>query len=96
MRAARLRPAVLSADLDRCRARVAEIDPRLRAAMTRFVGRSRDALDNFAGRLATHSERHESLLSRGYVVVRDGVARVVTEAAAITAGGRPLEAAAKQ
>ncbi len=43
-------------------------------------------LDNFAGRLATHSERHESLLARGYVVVRDGDARVVTEAAKVKLG----------
>ena len=54
------------------------------------VGRSfastADLLDNFAGRLATHSERHESLLARGYVVVRDGDARVVTEAAKVTLG----------
>ena len=88
--AARLRPAVLSADLDRSRARVAEIEPRLRAAMGRYLDRSHQGLDNFAGRLATHSERHESLLARGYVVVRDAVARVVTESAAITAGA-PLD-----
>ena len=84
--AARLRPEVLSADLDRGRARIAEIEPRLRAATARLIGRNHQALDNFAGRLATHSERHESLLARGYVVVRDGVARVVTEAAAIGPG----------
>ena len=84
--AARLRPKVLSADLDRGRARIAEIEPRLRAATARLIGRNHQALDNFAGRLATHSERHESLLARGYVVVRDGVARVVTEAAAIGPG----------
>jgi exodeoxyribonuclease VII large subunit len=88
--AARLRPAVLSADLDRSRARVAEVEPRLRAAMARFIDRTHHALDNFAGRLATHSERHESLLARGYVVVRDAVARVVTESAAINAGA-PLD-----
>jgi exodeoxyribonuclease VII large subunit len=88
--AARLRPGVLSADLDRSRARIAEIEPRIRAAMARFIDRNQHALDNFAGRLATHSERHESLLARGYVVVRDGVARVVTEAAAINAGA-PLD-----
>jgi exodeoxyribonuclease VII large subunit len=88
--AARLRPEVLSADLDRSRARIAEAEPRLRTAMARYVGRNHDALDNFAGRLATHSERHESLLARGYVVVRDGVAKVLTEAAAISAGA-PLD-----
>src|SRR5690242_17717149 len=48
--AARLRPAVLSADLDRSRARVAEIEPRLRAAMGRYLDRSHQGLDNFAGR----------------------------------------------
>src|SRR5579883_1688508 len=52
----------------------------------------RDALDNYAGRLATHSERHESLLARGYVVVRDGAMRVLTEARAIKPGeGLDLE-----
>jgi exodeoxyribonuclease VII large subunit len=88
--AARLRPGVLSADLDRLRARTAEFEPRLRAAIARFVDRTRHSLDNFAGRLATHSERHESLLARGYVVVRNGVARVLTGAAEIRAGD-PLD-----
>ena len=54
--------------------------------------RQTDGLDDFAGRLATHSERHESLLARGYVVVRDGALRVLTEAAAIKPGeGLELE-----
>jgi exodeoxyribonuclease VII large subunit len=88
--AARLRPEVLSADLARTRARLVEAEPRLHAAMARFIGRSHESVDNFAGRLATHSERHESLLARGYVVVRDGVAKVVTEASAISAGA-PLD-----
>ena len=88
--AARLRPGVLSADLDRSRARIGEVEPRLRAAMLRFIDRSHHTLDNFAGRLATHSERHESLLARGYVVVRDAVARVVTGSAGITTGA-PLD-----
>ena len=88
--AARLRPEVLAADIDRARTRIAEAEPRLRAAMARAVARKHEALDNFAGRLATHSERHESLLARGYVVVRNAVARVVTEAAAISAGA-PLD-----
>ena len=76
--------------LDRSRARVAEVEPRLRAAMARFIDRNRHGLDNFAGRLATHSERHESLLARGYVVVRNSVARVLTGAAEISAGD-PLD-----
>ena len=50
------------------------------AAMQRTLAAKRDATDNFAGRLATHSERHESLLARGYVVVRDAAERVVTDA----------------
>jgi exodeoxyribonuclease VII large subunit len=81
---------VLSADLDRSRARTAEFEPRLRAEMARFIDRNHHLLDNFAGRLATHSERHESLLARGYVVVRNGVARVLTEAAEISPGA-PLD-----
>src|SRR6266852_2017019 len=88
--ATRLRPEVLAADIDRSRARIGEVEPRLRAAMGRFIDRNHHTLDSFAGRLATHSERHESLLARGYVVVRDAVARVVTEAATISAGA-PLD-----
>ncbi|MBV8131786.1 MAG: exodeoxyribonuclease VII large subunit [Alphaproteobacteria bacterium] len=88
--AARLRPEVLSTDLARTRARLAEAEPRLLAAMARFIRRAHDAVDNFAGRLATHSERHESLLARGYVVVRDAIARVVTTSEAINTGA-PLD-----
>jgi exodeoxyribonuclease VII large subunit len=88
--ATRLRPAALQADLTRIAARLAEVEPRLSGAIGRFIGRNRDAVDNFAGRLATHSERHESLLARGYVVVRDAVARVVTTSEAISAGA-PLD-----
>ena len=90
--AVRLRPEVLIADVERAGARLAETDVRLRAAITRIIAAKRDGLDNFAGRLATHSERHESLLARGYVVVRDGALRVLTEAAAIKPGeGLELE-----
>ena len=81
---------MLAADIDRARTRVVEAEPRLRDAMARFIGREHDALDNFAGRLATHSERHESMLARGYVVVRNAAARVVTEAAGISPGA-PLD-----
>jgi exodeoxyribonuclease VII large subunit len=87
---ARLRPEVLVADIDRARTRIIEAEPRLRDAMARSIGRKHDALDNFAGRLATHSERHESMLARGYVVVRNAAARVVTEAAGISPGA-PLD-----
>jgi exodeoxyribonuclease VII large subunit len=88
--ATRLRPEVLSADIARTRARLTEIEPRLVTAMARFIRRGHDQVDNYAGRLATHSERHETLLARGYVVVRDAVARVVTTSQAITAGA-PLD-----
>jgi exodeoxyribonuclease VII large subunit len=88
----RLRPEVLRADLGRAGDRLAQAEIRLRAAAARAIEGKRDGLDNFAGRLATHSERHESLLARGYVVVRDGAARVLTEAAAIKPGeGLELE-----
>ncbi len=79
----RLRPEVLIADLDRAGDRLSETYARLHAAMVRLIDAKRDGVDNFSGRLATHSERHESLLARGYVVVRDGEARVVTEAAKV-------------
>jgi exodeoxyribonuclease VII large subunit len=75
-----LRPAALAADLGRARDRLTEVEARLAGALARALGGKRDAVDNFAGRLATHSERHESLLARGYVVVRDAAERVVTDA----------------
>jgi exodeoxyribonuclease VII large subunit len=78
--AARLRPAALAADLGRARDRLRDVEPRLAAAMARALAAKHDALDNFTGRLATHSERHESLLARGYVVVRDAAEKVVTDA----------------
>jgi exodeoxyribonuclease VII large subunit len=90
--AVRLRPDVVAADLDRAGARLADTERRLRAAMGRTIEAKRNAADNFTGRLATHSERHESLLARGYVVVRDGALKVLTEAAAIKPGeGLELE-----
>jgi exodeoxyribonuclease VII large subunit len=78
--AAGLRPAVLASDIARARERFADAERRLAAAMARVIAARRDAADNFSGRLATHSERHESLLARGYVVVRDNAERVVTDA----------------
>ena len=75
-----MRPAALAADLGRARDRLGEVEARLAGALARALGGKRDAVDNFAGRLATHSERHESLLARGYVVVRDAAERVVTDA----------------
>jgi exodeoxyribonuclease VII large subunit len=78
-----LRPAALAGDVGRARERLAAVETRLGPAMARAVAGKRDALDNFAGRLATHSERHDSLLARGYVVVRDASGGVVTEAASV-------------
>jgi exodeoxyribonuclease VII large subunit len=78
-----LRPAALAADIGRARERFAALETRLGPAMARAVVGKRDALDNFSGRLATHSERHDSLLARGYVVVRDTSGGVVTEAAKV-------------
>jgi exodeoxyribonuclease VII large subunit len=78
--AAGLRPAALAADIGRARERLQDCDGRLSGAFGRCLAGKRDGLDNFAGRLATHSERHESLLARGYVVVRDSNERVVTDA----------------
>jgi exodeoxyribonuclease VII large subunit len=84
--ASRLRPAAFAAEIARLSAGLGEVRARLDRAMQSCVARSREVIDNFAGRLATHSERHESLLARGYVVVRDVDNRVLTEAAAIAPG----------
>jgi len=81
-----LRPTVLAADVARARDRFGDVERRLAAAIARCLEGKRDATDNFAGRLATHSERHESLLARGYVVVRDGAERVVTDAVKVRPG----------
>jgi len=78
--AARLRPAALAADIRRARDRLRDVEPRLAAGMARALAAKHDAVDNFAGRLTTHSERHESLLARVYVVVRDAAEKVVTDA----------------
>jgi exodeoxyribonuclease VII large subunit len=88
--AARLRGEALAAEIGRAHARLAEAEVRLDTAAPRLIARARESLDNFAGRLATHSERHESLLRRGYVVVRDGDVRVVTAAHAVKPGA-PLD-----
>jgi exodeoxyribonuclease VII large subunit len=84
--AAGLRPTVLAADVARARDRFGDVERRMTAAIARCIESKRDATDNFAGRLATHSERHESLLARGYVVVRDGAERVVTDAVKVRPG----------
>ncbi len=84
--AAGLRPAALAADVARARDRFAEIDRRLGSAMARCFAAKRDRLDNFAGRLATHSERHESLLERGYAVVWDAASTIVKDARTIRPG----------
>ena len=81
-----LRPSALAADLGRARDRLGDGDRRLGAALVRLLDGKRDATDNFAGRLATHSERHESLLARGYVVVRDDAKRVLTDAGGVKPG----------
>jgi exodeoxyribonuclease VII large subunit len=53
--------------------------------MARFLVARHQSLDNFGGRLATHSENHESLLRRGYAVVyADG--KIATAAAEVAPG----------
>jgi exodeoxyribonuclease VII large subunit len=84
--AAGLRPATLAADVTRARDRFAETERRLAAGMARVFDVKREGLDNFAGRLATHSERHESLLERGYAVVWDAASKIVNDARTIRPG----------
>ena len=78
-----LRPAALAADVGRARERLNEVERRLAAAVARVLDAGCGAVDNFAGRLATHSERHEAMLRRGYVMVLDGAGHVVDEAAKV-------------
>jgi len=78
-----LRPAALAADIARAGDRFGDVERRIGAAMARILDTMRAATDNFAGRLATHSERHEAMLRRGYVMVLDNTGHVVAEAAKI-------------
>ncbi|HEX3862876.1 MAG TPA: exodeoxyribonuclease VII large subunit [Stellaceae bacterium] len=84
--AAGLRPTALAADINRARERFTEVERRLTAAMAHALAAKRDGLDNFAGRLATHSEHHESLLARGYAVVWDSSAKLVEDARTVRPG----------
>ena len=78
-----LRPSALAADIGRARERFGDVERRLATAMVRLLAGKRDATDNFAGRLATHSERHEAMLRRGYVMVLDNTGHVVAEASKV-------------
>ena len=84
--AAGLRPAALAADVVRGRERLVEVERRLTAVMGRCIAAKREAADNFAGRLATHSERHESLLARGYAVVWNAANNLVGDARTVKPG----------
>jgi exodeoxyribonuclease VII large subunit len=85
--AARLRPEAAAAEIGRARAATLDAGRRLDLAVARVFDGGRRALDNFAGRLQSHSERHESLLARGYVVVHESASgRIVTAAAGIASG----------
>ena len=84
--ATRLQRDRMHADIARWRDRFAEAALRLDDGAARMLRGKGQALDNFSGRLATHSERHRSLLRRGYVVVRDAAARVVTDGEAVATG----------
>jgi exodeoxyribonuclease VII large subunit len=87
---ARLRPAALAADIARARARLDDVAPRLVTAASRAIAEQRRTVAALAGRLASLSESHESLLSRGYVVVRRGDS-VIADAAKVTPGALELE-----
>src|SRR6266566_2347073 len=51
-----LRPAALAADIGRARDRFGDVEQRLGVALARVIEAKRGATDNYAGRLATHSE----------------------------------------
>jgi exodeoxyribonuclease VII large subunit len=88
--AARLRPAVLAADIARIRARLGDITPRLQTASFRFITEQRRVVDGLAGRLASLSDTHERRLHEGYVVVRRGDT-IIADAAKVTPGALELE-----
>jgi exodeoxyribonuclease VII large subunit len=88
--AARLRPAALAADIDRARARLDDVAPRLATAANRTIAEQRRVVDGLAGRLTSLTDTHERRLNEGYVVVRRGDT-VIADAANVTPGPLELE-----
>jgi len=88
--AARLRPAALAADIDRARARLDNVAPRLATAVTRAVAEQLRVVEGLGGRLSSLTDTHERRLNEGYVVVRRADA-VIADAAKVTPGPLELE-----
>jgi len=84
--AERLRPTILRLEAERAKKRFADYPARLDAAIDRLVRQRRDRLENLAGRLDSHALSHETVLERGYAVVRDADRRAVINANQLAPG----------
>jgi exodeoxyribonuclease VII large subunit len=86
--AARLAPSNLLRQIDRCAERVKALADRNARAIERRIERRKERLLALEQLLGTLS--YESILARGYAVVRDAADRPVADAAAV-ASGTPLD-----
>jgi len=84
--ARRLAPAVLTAQIERARAKLAELPSRAETAFTRLIRAASEALAARAGRLLNWQQAQEKVLERGYVRVRDAAGKVLISAASVAPG----------
>ena len=81
-----LKPAALARDIRQKRERVDDLRARLTPAMQRVLRQERRGFDAWVARLRSVS--HESVLSRGFVLVRDDNGAVVRSGQALVGGSR--------
>jgi exodeoxyribonuclease VII large subunit len=81
-----LKPAALSRDIRQRGERVAGLRERLTPAIQRVLRQERRGFENWVARLKSVS--HESVLSRGFVLVRDEAGMVVRSGKALDSGSR--------
>jgi exodeoxyribonuclease VII large subunit len=82
----RLAPALLLAQIERLRQRLADTAPRLAQAAARRIERHDGTLANLAGRLASWEQAQRKVMERGYVRVRGAAGAVLTGASDVAPG----------
>ncbi|MGH7075876.1 MAG: exodeoxyribonuclease VII large subunit [Stellaceae bacterium] len=81
--APRISGHLLQGEIARTAARVAELGPRLDAAIARQIAQVQHRLDNVTGRLDSAYRALRDPLARGFAMVRDQKGRLVTSAAGV-------------
>jgi exodeoxyribonuclease VII large subunit len=82
----RLAPALLAAQIERLRQRLADTTPRLAHAGARHIERHERMLAGLAGRLDSWQQAQRQVMERGYVRVRGASGTVLTSAANVAPG----------